>query len=202
MKRTMTRGALALGAALLLSGCAGNQLGEIIGAATGQPSADASGTAQAEIQGINTQQQTIQVVTQSGQSGSVRYDDRTVVVYRNEQYPVTSLERGDLVLLTLQEVQGTTYVSRVDVQQSVQERTGSSSTSPSNVVQYSGLVSQINQTNGTFVMQTTNGNVTVSLPYNPPQATLDYFRRLRNGDSVRLEAIPLASSRVEIYRFL
>lgn len=202
MKRTMTGGALALGAALLLSGCAGNQLGEIIGAATGQPAADAAGSAQAEIQGVNTQQRTIQVVTQSGQSGSVRYDDRTVVVYRNEQYPVTALERGDIVLLTLQDVQGTTYVSRIDVQQSVQDRTGSSSSGPSNVMQYTGRVSQVNQTNGTFIMQTTNGNITVSLPYNPPQATLDYFRRLRNGDTVRLEAIPLANARVEIYRFL
>lgn len=202
MKRTMTGGALALAAALLLSGCAGNQLGEIIGAATGQPAADAAGSAQAEIQGVNTQQRTIQVVTQSGQSGSVRYDDRTVVVYRNEQYPVTALERGDIVLLTLQDVQGTTYVSRIDVQQSVQDRTGSSSSGPSNVMQYTGRVSQVNQTNGTFIMQTTNGNITVSLPYNPPQATLDYFRRLRNGDTVRLEAIPLANARVEIYRFL
>jgi hypothetical protein len=55
----------------------------------------------------------------------VLYDQQTVVVYRQQQYPVTALERGDVVnLQLLQTGQNDVYVSRVDVVQSVQERTG------------------------------------------------------------------------------
>lgn len=203
MKRDLGKTLLA-GLLIGVAGCSSNQVGEIIGAATGMPTAPAATTTSAvEIETVNTQQQTIHVRTQNGQTGAARYDERTVVVYRNQQYPVTSLERGDIVLLTLQDVQGTTYVTRVDVQQSVQERTGTPNPSGTpSVMQFSGRVTEVNTTGGTFLLQTASGTVTVSLPYNPPQATLDYFRRLRAGDNVRLEAIPLTNTRVEIYRFL
>ena len=53
------------------------------------------------------------------------YDQRTVVVYRQQQYPVTALERGDIVNLQLVPAgQNDVYVARVDVVQSVQERQG------------------------------------------------------------------------------
>ena len=195
---------LATAAVLGLSACGGNslgQLGDILGAATGQPASANQGQLAVEIQGVDTQRQMIQVRTQDGQqTGSVRFDDRTVVVYNNQQYPVTALERGDLATITVQDVQGTTYVSRVDVQRSVQDRPGSNT--GGQVMQLSGRVAQVNQNAGTFVVQTQSGNVTISLPYNPPQATLDYFRRLRNGDTVRLEATPLSNGRAEIHRFL
>ena len=60
-------------------------------------------------------------------------------------------------------------------------------------MQFTGRVGQIDYERGLFILQTQNGNYTVSLPYNPPQATVDYFRRLRTGDNVRLEATSLGT---------
>ena len=207
MKYTRGRSLLALAAALVMTGCAGNaleQLGGILGSATGggAPAATSPQQVSAEIRSINTQQQTIEVATQNGQTGSVRYDQNTVVVYKNQQYQVSALERGDVALLTVQNVQNATYVSRIDVQQSVQDRTGTTTGGSGNLIQLSGTISQINQNNGTFVLQTQNGNVTVALPYNPPAATVNYFRQLRNGNTVKVEATQVGTNRVEIYRFL
>jgi hypothetical protein len=100
-------------------------------------------------------------------------------------------------VITVQNVQNTMYVSRVDVQTSVRERTGSSA-----LVQMTGRVMSINHNGGTFVVRGTSGDVTVSLPYNAPQATVNYFRQLRVGHEVRLEATMVASGRAEIHRFL
>jgi hypothetical protein len=196
------RGIVAVAATMLsMSGCAGNTLGtvgEVLGTVLGQPAGAAQGQVAVEIRGVNTQQQTIQVATQDGQSGNVRYDQNTVVVYRQQQYPVTALERGDLAVIHVQEAQGVTYVSRVDVQQSARERTGTGTA----LVQMNGRITQINHSAGTFVMQTQGGSVSVSLPYNPPQATLNYFHQLRVGHDVRLEATMIATGRAEIHRFL
>lgn len=195
-------GALAL--LLVTAACSGNSLGtlgDIIGAASAPAGGTQQGQLTAEVRAVDTQQRRIQVATQDGQSGWIRFDQNTTVVYRQQQYNVTSLERGDVVLMQVQETsQGELYVSRIDVQQSVQERTGSSTNT--NVRQYSGRVGQIDYDRGLFILQTQSGNYTVSLPYNPPRATVDYFRRLRTGDTVNLEATSIGSGRVEIYRFL
>lgn len=186
-----------------LPACAGNNLGalgDILGGAM-PGSGGQQGQIAAEIRQVNTQQQTIEVATEDGQTGSVYFDQNTTVVYQQQQYPVTALERGDLVVLQAQQdAQGRIYVSRIDVQTSVQDRTGQSGSGT--LRQYSGRVTQIDVDRGYFVLQDQVGNITVTLPYNPPQATVDYFRRLRVGDNVRLEASSIGTGRVEIYRFL
>lgn len=197
--------AFAVALAFVLPGCAGNSLGglgDILGGIGGMPdSGGQQGQLDAEVRQVNTQQQTIQIATQDGQTGNVYYDQNTVVVYRQEQYPVTALEPGDLVLLQVQETsQGSYYTNRIDVQTSVQDRTGQ--TGSGTVQQYSGRVGQIDHDRGLLVLQMQNGSVTVSVPYNASQATTDYFRRLRVGDDVRLQATVVDGSHVQIYRFL
>lgn len=208
MRMMAGRRVLAVLAVAATAGCGGgNTLGtleSILGSVMGQPAgAGGGGTGElaVEIQGVDTQQQAIQVRTQEGQTGAVRYDQNTVVVYQQQQYPITALERGDLVVMQLQDVQGTLYTSRIDVTQSVQERTGTG-TGTGELVQVAGRVSQIDHNAGRFVVQMQNGSVTVTLPYNTPQATVEYFHRLRVNDNVRLEARPVANGRVEIHRFL
>jgi hypothetical protein len=193
---TATAAVLALTTGCSSAGALGS-VADVLGTVLGQPAGTGQSQVAVEIQGVNTRQQAIQVATQDGQTGSVRYDANTVVVYRNQQYPVTALERGDLAVITVQNVQNTMYVSRVDVQTSVRERTGSSA-----LVQMTGRVMSINHNGGTFVVRGTSGDVTVSLPYNAPQATVNYFRQLRVGHEVRLEATMVASGRAEIHRFL
>ena len=131
---TMARnryGLVALTVALAtMPACSGNSLGNlgnILGGVLGGPQ---SGSAQqgevlAEVQSVDTGQQAIYIRTEQGESGAVLFDRNTVVVYRQQQYPVTALERGDVVAMQLQRVdQQRLYTPRIDVRQSVQERTG------------------------------------------------------------------------------
>src|SRR3954469_14451328 len=85
--------AIALGASACGSNTLGT-LGQVLGSAVGGQPGSSSGSIAAQVQRVNTQQRTIQVVTTDGQSGSVYYDQNTAVVYQNQQYPVTSLEQG------------------------------------------------------------------------------------------------------------
>ncbi|HEU4880771.1 MAG TPA: hypothetical protein VFT45_00960 [Longimicrobium sp.] len=194
---------------MTLSGCAGTNLGalgDILGGAMGGQGAGQNGQVVVEVQAVDTRQQVIQVRTQDGQQGNVRFDQNTVVSYQNQQYPVTALERGDVVAMQLQQgQQGETYVSQIVVQQSVQERTGQSTGGVSGsgqMQQIYGRVGQIDQARGMFQLQTQQGTFVVSLPYNPGAATADYFNRLRTGDNVRLEGTVTGSGRIELYRFI
>lgn len=214
MKRHAIRQLAAMGVtAVALSGCAGTNLGalgDILGGAMGGP----GGTGQqnqllVEVQGVDSRQQVIAVRTEQGQQGNVLWDQNTLVVYQNQQYPVTALERGDVVVMQVQQTQqGAPYASRIDVRQSVQERTGQGSgvsypgSGTGQLQQMYGRVGQVDYERGAFQLQTQQGTYVVQMPYNPGTATNDYFRRLRTGDSVRLEGTIVGNGRVELYRFM
>lgn len=203
------RGAV-LAVVLAASGCAagglGNlgTLGDILAGAAGLPgSGGQQGQVVAEIQGVDTQRQLIQVRTQQGQTGSLLFDQNTVVVYQQRQYQVTNLERGDVVAIQVQQTsQGSPYASRIDVQQSVQERTGQTTGGAGQMQQFTGRVGQIDHQRGWFTLQTSYAaTVTVTLPYNPSSTVVNQFNRLRGGESVRLEGSEVGNGRVELYRF-
>lgn len=211
---SLGRRGVALAAVLAASGCAGGGLGglgglgDILAGAAGLPGAgqqQGQGQVVAEIQGLDTQRQLIQVRTQDGQTGSVQYDQNTVVVYQQQQYQVSNLERGDVVAIQVRQTgQGSAYASRIDVQQSVQERNGQSGGGGGvgQVQQFTGRVGQVDLQRGMFQLQTSySGNVVVTLPYNPSSTTVNQFNRLRSGDSVRLEGTQVGNGRVELYRF-
>lgn len=212
MRHSIRHLAAAAFTVMALAGCAGTnlgQLGEILGGAMGGAggAGQQQGQVVVEVQGVDTRQQVIQVRTQDGQQGNVRYDQNTVVSYQNQQYPVTALERGDVVAMQLQQgQQGQTYVSQIVVQQSVQDRTGQGGQGGvggnGQMQQIYGRVGQIDHNRGMFQLQTQQGTVTVTLPYNPGNATSDYFNRLRTGDNVRLEGTFTGQGRVELYRFI
>ena len=205
-KHNFRQMATAAAAVLTLSGCAGTNLGalgDILGGAMGGQQQD--GRVLAEVQNVDTRQQVIQLRTQEGQTGNVRFDQNTVVVYQNQQYPVTALERGDVAYFQLQQTQqGATYAARIDVQQSVQERTGQAGTGTvgGQRQEFYGTVGRIDHNQGWFELRTQNGTATVTLPYGAGNATTDYFHRLRTGQTVRVEGTHLGNGRVELYRFI
>jgi hypothetical protein len=200
-------------AALLLTvpACAGNQLGglgEILGSVLGAPGGAQQGQGQgqilAEVQGVDTRQQAIHIRTDRGESGAVLFDRNTVVVYRQQQYPVTALERGDVVAMQVQQLDRTRlYTPRIDVQQSVQERTGQAGPGVAGQLRrVSGRVGQIDQQRGMFELQSQQGSFTVVIPANAGRATIDHFRRLRPGTNVALEGTLTTAARIDLYRFL
>ena len=193
----------ALAAAAALSACAGGGgLGDILGGVLGgpQPSSGSMGNVVAEIRDVNTRSRTLEVRTQQGQQGEILYDDRTQVVYRNQQYPVTALERGDVVEMRVQETSSGYYTDQILVRQSVQERSGNDSGSAQRV-RAEGEVREIDTRRGWFDLATRQGVITVTLPYNPPSSTVREFERLRRGDYIGVEGYLVANDRIELERF-
>lgn len=195
---------------LLLTACAGGgglgALGDILGSVGGLPGGQAGqgGEIRAEVDQVDTRNQQIHLRTQSGQQGTVRYDDRTEVIYQQERYPVTALERGDLVVVQAQQTSNNEYYAqRILVEQSVQERRGGGVVGGGGQVQQlQGQVGRVDTQQGVFELRTQYSVMTVSLPYNTSPTDQDRFRRLRSGDQVRIEGELLSDGRVRLIRFL
>jgi hypothetical protein len=194
---TITK-AVVLASALAMGGCAqAGSLGDILGGVLNAPAQSVGGT----IQGVDTRAQTIFVRTTDNQTISVAYDDRTAVVYQNQNYPVTALESGDQVNVRItQTSNGAYYTDRVDVTQS--SSTGGGTNSNDNIQQVQGTVRQIDLSSGRFTISTSNqGTITVSMPYNSRSQDVDRFRSLRSGEYVRLYGTYLSNTQVQLVQF-
>jgi hypothetical protein len=196
-QRLVRRGAAALMlgalAACSQAGGLGNVLGSVLGG--GQQANQVSGV----VQGVDTRNRQIGLQQSNGQTVAIAYDNQTQVVYNNQSYPVTSLDRGDQVTARIQSGNnGSYYTDLVQVDQPVQ---GSNTSSSGNVQTLQGTVRQIDLQNGLFTMDVSSTRVTVSMPYSPSRADLDRFQRLRSGDVVRIAGVVLNNSRVELRQF-
>jgi hypothetical protein len=199
---TSARGAAAASLLMLASACSsagslGNILGSVLGGGAG---AGQSNQVSGYVQGVDTRNRQIGIQQSNGQTLVVAYDNQTQVVYQNQNYPVTSLENGDQVTARLQQLQnGGYYTDVVQVDRSV---SGPSTTQSGNVQLLQGTVRQVDQTNGLFLLEATNGaRVTVQLPAQINRADLDRFRNLRAGDYARLYGVYLSNARVELRQF-
>jgi len=211
---------VALAAMLSATGCAqAGAIGEILGGVMGPQGQGQGqgGQVVGEIQGIDARQGIMQIRTQSGQTGNVRFDQNTRVVYQQREYAVTALERGDVVAFQVQQDQrGNAYTSYIQVQQSVQERTGQNTqqggvynggtgggTYGNNSVQrFAGTVGYIDTQRGSFELRTQNGAAQVALPYGASAQDAQRFRALRSGQSVTLEGQLVAQGRIDLVRFI
>lgn len=193
--KTLTK-ALLLCSTLGVGACAqAGTLGDILGGVMNAPAQTLAGT----VQGVDTRAQQVFVRTNDNQTVAVSYDDRTAVVYQNQNYPVTALESGDQISVRITNTtNGGYYTDRIDVSQSVSSSTGMGNES---VQSLQGTVRQVDLTNGRFVLATNQGDLTVTLPYNPRSQDVDRFRSLRTGDYVRFYGIYLTNSRVELRQF-
>lgn len=193
-----TRGAVAGLAVIAMSACANSQLGNVLGSVLGTGgSSQLSGT----IQGVNTQSQQVGITQSNGQTIGVSYDNQTVVLYQNQNYPVTALEMGDQVIASIRDAgNGSYYADTIQVTQSVQN--GQSSNGSQSVQSFSGTVRQIDYQNGIFTINNGAGyEISVSMPYNPRQQDVDYFRRLARGQRVRFYGVTLNNERIELRQF-
>lgn len=203
-RRAVRRGAagliMAIGTAL--GGCAGNStLGNVLGSVLGTGSGSGSNQVQGAVTGVDTRSQQVGIQMSNGQTVALSYDNQTQVVYQNQNYAVTNLERGDQVVARVQQSNnGGYYTDLIQVTQSVSSNSGT--TASGNVQSYAGTVRQIDRTNGWFSMTDANGySMTVSMPYRVSSADLNRFQSLRTGDYVRLYGVPLNNTRVELRQF-
>ncbi|HEX8362234.1 MAG TPA: hypothetical protein VF613_19105 [Longimicrobium sp.] len=194
-------------------------IGDILGGVLGPQGQQGQGQGQGgqvagEIQGVDTQRGFLQIRTQSGQTGNVYFDQNTRVVYQQREYPVTALERGDVVAMNVQQDQrGNAYTNYIQVQQSVQERTGQSTqgnqgtynggnTSSANLQRFSGTVGYIDTQRGVFELRTQNGSAQVSMPYNVNSQDNQRFRTLRSGQNIVVDGRMVAQGRIDLERFV
>jgi len=218
------KSAVLLGAGVAITGCSqlgglGNVLGGVLGPQTGSGSGEVAGT----VRYVDTQRQMLQITTQNGQTGSVYFDQRTQVVYQQQNYNVTALEQGDQVQLRLQQTnQGQYYTDYILVTRSVQDANGTggynnggtynggtsnggntnNGYNNGSFAQLEGRVSWVDLQRGQFGVNTTNrGTFTVMMPYNSNTTDANRFRNLRNGDYVRVEGQVVNNGTLQLQRF-
>jgi uncharacterized protein (DUF2141 family) len=194
-----------LALSLAATGCAGGGLGGLGDILTGGPAGGQAGggTLTAEVQEVRTQQQQIIVRTQSGEQGPVLFDQNTQVVYQNQQYQVTALERGDVVEMRIQEIQQGYYTDLIQVVQSVQERQGGTqSGTPAGVHRIEGTIDQIDLSRNMFTLNMTQGGtLPIYLPSSASTADRERLRDYRSGDYVRVEVRAINEETGELVRW-
>jgi hypothetical protein len=194
------RGAAAAGMLAALTACSavssiGNVLGGII------PGGGSQSQVSGSVSGVDTRAQVIGLQQPNGQPVNLMFDNQTKVVYNNQSYPVTSLDRGDQITARIQNTSNGYYTDLVQVDQPVAGSAGTTSASGT-VQSVQGTVRQIDRQNGLFTMDVNNSTrLTVSMPYSPSRADLTKFQNLRSGDVVRIAGVFLNSSRVELRQF-
>jgi hypothetical protein len=171
------------------------------------PQAPSGGELVAEIERVDANARQIVARTPDGRMETVYFDERTQVMYRGQRYPVTALERGDLVSMRLVSTSRPGYVDLIAVQQSTQERRGTGAPPGSAgvrlpVQRIEGTVGMIDIQRGLFDVRTRDlGTLMVSLPYNPRGSDIERFRRLRSGDLVQVTGRLLNAQRFELEQF-
>lgn len=130
---------------------------------------------------------------------TIRFDDGTQVIYRGKEYPVSSLEVGDVITLQVWNLDRGGSTNLVRVQQNSRDRELSSSETQ----RIEGTVERVDASAAMFELRATTGaNVRVSLPPNAQRSMTDQVERLHRGDRVLAEGRYLSRDRFELERLL
>ena len=158
-----------------------------------------------EVRSVDARRGRIQVREEHGGDRTVRYDNRTRVVYQNRQYPVTSLERGDQVQMRVEyDRNNTAWADRIEVRSSARrserdrdrrrDRVGDRDRErggvwgSARVERLDGRVQGIDVRRGYFTMTgARNSRVVVYVPRDARRDDVRRFERLRRGERVHVE---------------
>jgi hypothetical protein len=170
----------------------------LTGLFTGAVGADGVATVNAEIRANDPEHQLLQVTTDEGRRGVVRWDVQTQVVHGSETYGAVALEAGDRVQMRLRKTSDVDiYTDYVLVTQRVPR-----SALDTALVRLEGTVSGLDGEKGRFELRTADGRtVLVTLPYGPSEEVAERFGRLRNGDPIRIAGRYISEHRFELERF-
>jgi hypothetical protein len=192
------RCAAAAGMLAALGACSSvSRVGNMIGGMLGRGQAS---QVSGYVQGVDTRSQIIALHQPNGQPVNLLFDNQTKVIYNNQSYAVTSLDRGDQITARVQNTDNGYYADVVQVERPVQ---GTAVTTASGSVQtVQGTVRQVDQQNGLFTLDVSSGTrLTVSMPYSPSRTDVSKFQSLRAGDVVRIAGVYLNNTRVELRQF-
>jgi hypothetical protein len=104
-----------------------------------------------EVRSVDTRRGRLQVRDQhNGRTHNLQYDNRTRIVYRQRQYPASSLERGDMVRVRIShDRSGNAWAEHVEVRESVAERRSSNA----RVQRLDGVIRQVDTRRGIFTVE-------------------------------------------------
>ena len=178
--------------------------GEVLGDIGGMGGmGSGSGSVRGEIEWVDARRQEIELRASLGQRTRVFFDSRTQVLYRGQRQSLSSLSSGDRVVALVERGgrRGDAYARQITVEQWVRDDPGEGGWEQA-LQRFDGQATWVDVREGRFQLRTSRGTYLVSLPYNPGSATLDRFRRLRAGDTVRIRGELLGNGRIELERFL
>lgn len=164
------------------------------------PASGSTSMVTGEIRSLDSRNGRMQVREQgNNRTQTLRYDSRTRVVHRQRQYPITALERGDVVRVRVsRDRSGSAWADHVEVRESVQERRASNA----RVERVDGTVRLVDTRRGLFtVEQSRNRTVTVYVPRNMSRDDARRFDRLRRGERVRADVRSVGGGVAELVRF-
>jgi hypothetical protein len=200
MTRSLRR--LATAATLVVagagSGCAATDWNDVI---YGRPAGHA-GEVTGTVSRVDTHSRTIQLREDRGGSVNVRYDGSTRVVYQGRRYTPAALERGDLVTARVRRDRyGDLYTAHVLVRRDARGRSDRDAAVVGRRETLQGRVGRVSRGEGRFELRTGSRIVRVTLPYRPSPSVESRFRRLRTGETVRVEGVWMGQQRFELRRF-
>jgi hypothetical protein len=181
-----------------------------LGQGRGQVASDTTlrpGEIRAEVTEIDPSRREIRLQTDDGRREVLAYDiNRTLVTYHGREYRVDQLQAGDLVAFQIPS-RSNSYVDVIRIQEPLQARSGipspSRSAVPARADVVEGTVERVAYDLGAFDVRSRTGRtVTVSVPYNAKTADVESFRRLRQGDYVRVEGAFVSADNLQLLAFL
>ena len=131
----------------------------------------------------------------------IRYDDRTQVLYRGRDYPVSSLEAGDVVTVQIWNRDRDTFTNLIRVQQNVRDRDVARSGVGRERIE--GTVESVDRRGNSFEIREPSGeNTVVSVAPGAGRSILNEVDHLRRGDRVIAEGRFLSRGRFEMDNLL
>jgi hypothetical protein len=164
-------------------------------------------TLHGEVRSVDTRQSRLQLREDRGRNQTVRYDNRTRVVYGQRSYPVSALERGDRVRVrVVYDRNGRAYADRVDVFESSRNRGRASDDrgrpAAARVQRVDGTVSWVDSRSNAFALASRQGRpLAVHVPRDLNRNDRARFDRLRRGARISVDVRPIGRDQYELVRF-
>lgn len=183
---------------LAVTGC--NELGQLGG--LGDYGVFGNSDVVGEVEYVDSRAREIEIRTDSGRTSVVRYDDRTQVIYQQQNYSVANLEPGDYIAARVQQDRdGRAFTNTITVREGVQDRGNRQGSTRLDRIE--GRIEYIDERRGTFELRDPRSRlVVVAVPFNAPPSVMDRFNRLRSGDYVRIEGRATNPDRFDLENFL
>jgi len=183
---------------LALTGCVGTgAMADVLTGGGG--SRDISG----EVRSVDERNRTILVSNWYGGS-SVRYDNRTQLIFDGRAVPIRSLNRGDRVSMQVQrDNRGELYARRIHLERTSRTARGQQDRRSVRTSYVEGRVHRIDQRQGWMEVRPSRGPIVqVVLPQRANRQQTSRFNRLRRGDAVRIEGVETGRNRLELIRII